>query len=421
MGIFSRRKEEVRAEEVITPEVDNVLLEALLGRTTLTKEQALNIPSVAGCVKYASNMVSMLPIKLYKENGDKTDEVKGDDRVRLLNDDTGDTLDALQMWRAVVEDYYLGKGGYVYIKKTGNSVDSLHYVEEQKISIATNQDPILKDFDIHVIGTPYKRYDFLKILRNTKNGAEGQSIVEENSKILNVAYISLVFEQNLVEKGGNKKGFLKSTKKLDQLALNTLKDAYKKLYSNTSENVVVLNDGIDFKESSNTSVEMQLNENKRTNSEEICKLFQFSTGVINGTASDVEHKNAFNAGIMPILKAIESALNRDLLLEKEKGSYYFAFDVKEMLKGSIKERYEAYSIGIDKGFMNIDEVRYIEDMPGFGIDWINLGLNSVLYDTKTKSIYTPNTNKQTDMTQVETELDKEPKKGIVETKEGVEE
>ena len=94
MGIFSRKKEELRAEEVITPEVDSVLLEALLGRTTLSKEQALNIPSVAGCVKYASNMVSMLPIKLYKQDGDKTKEVKDDNRIKLLNDDTGDTLDA---------------------------------------------------------------------------------------------------------------------------------------------------------------------------------------------------------------------------------------------------------------------------------------------------------------------------------------
>lgn len=421
MGIFSRRKEELRAEEVVTPEVDSVLLEALLGRTTLSKEQALNIPSVAGCVKYASNMVSMLPIKLYKEDGDKTEEVKDDNRIKLLNDDTGDTLDALQMWRAVVEDYFLGKGAYVYINSLNNYLLSLHYIEEKNISIVTNQDPIFKDFDIHVIGVPYERYRFLKILRNTKDGARGKSIIEENPNILGVVYNSLIFEQNLVEKGGNKKGFLKSSKKLDQPALNALKDAYRKLYSNTSENVVVLNDGIDFKESSNTSVEMQLNENKKTNSEEICKLFQFSSGVINGTGSETEHKNAFNTGIMPILKAIESALNKDLLLEREKGSYYFAFDVKEMLKGSIKERYEAYQIGIDKGFMKIDEVRYIEDMPGFGIDWINLGLNSVLYDTKTKSIYTPNTDKQSDMTQVKTEPEKETKQSPVETKEGAEE
>ena len=122
--------------------------------------------------------------------------------------------------------------------------------------------------------------------------------------------------------------------------------------------------------------------------------------MINGTASEKEYSNAFKAGILPLLKTITSALNRDMLLEREKQSFYFAFDTKEMLKGSIKERFDAYSVAIDKGFMKIDEVRYIEDMPAFGIDWINLGLNSVLYDTKTKSIYTPNTNAQTNMADI---------------------
>ena len=34
----------------------------------------------------------MLPIKLYKENNGEVKEILNDDRVRLLNDDTGDTL-----------------------------------------------------------------------------------------------------------------------------------------------------------------------------------------------------------------------------------------------------------------------------------------------------------------------------------------
>lgn len=99
MGLFKRKKTEERAE-TLTPEVDNLLLSALIGRETLTKQQVLNIPSVSGCVKYAGNMVSMLPIKLYKENNGEVEEILNDDRVKLLNDDTGDTLDAVQMWKS---------------------------------------------------------------------------------------------------------------------------------------------------------------------------------------------------------------------------------------------------------------------------------------------------------------------------------
>lgn len=384
-------QKEERTEEV-TPEVDTALLQALLGRTTITKQEALNIPSVKSCIKFIADTVSMLPIKLYKENKGKTEEVKVDVRVKLLNDEPGDTLDAVQFWRAVISDYFLGKGGYIYINKHLNNIESLHYVDESYVSILKNTDPIFKSYKILVNGKQYWPYEFIKILRNTKDGAEGTSIIDENNLILSVAYNSLIFEETLVKKGGNKKGFVKSPRKLTQDAIDKLKEAWRKLYSNNSDNVVILNDGLEFQEASNTSVEMQLNENKETNSAEICKIFNIPENIIRGTASRQEYTNAFKMGVMPVLKTIECALNRELLLESEKSSFYFAFDTKEMLKGDIKERYEAYKTAIEANFMSVDEVRYMEDLPALGINWIKLGLDSVLYNPKTGEVYTPNTN-----------------------------
>lgn len=385
-------KKEERADTIEEPKIDDMLLKALLSDTIITKEQALNIPSVKSCINFIADTVVTLPIKLYKDNNGKAEELKYDKRVKLLNDETGDTLDAFQFWRAVISDYFLGKGGYIYINRYLNNVVSLHYVDESYVSIIKNVDPIFKSYKILVNGKEYWPHEFIKILRNTKDGARGTSITEENNLILSVAYNSMIFEETLVKKGGNKKGFVKSARKLTQEAIDKLKEAWRKLYSNNSDNIVILNDGLEFQEASNTSVEMQLNENKETNSAEICKLFNIPKNIINGTATAKEYTNAFKMGVMPVLKAIECALNRELLLESEKGSFYFAFDTKELLKGDIKERFEAYKIAIESNFMGVDEVRYMEDLPALGIDWIKLGLDSVLYNPKTKEIYTPNTN-----------------------------
>lgn len=393
MAWFSKKEE--RADPVTEPVVDDILLRALLGNISITKKEALSIPSVKSCINFIADTVSMLPIKLYSEERkeDETSEIKDDIRVKLLNDDTGDTLDAVQFWRALIADYFLGKGGYAYINKRGNDFISLHYVKEEYVSINTNVDPIFKDYNILVNGKPYMPYDFLKLLRNTKDGAQGISIIDENNLMLSVAYNSLVYEETLVKKGGNKKGFLKSEKTLGEEAIAALKQAWRNLYSNNSDNVVVLNKGLEFQEASNTSVEMQLNENKKSNSGEICKIFNMAETIITGTASSKDYSNSFKMAVMPVLKVIECALNRDYLLEKEKRSFYFAFDTKEMLKGDTKERYEAYKTALEANFMGVDEVRFIEDLPALGIDWIKLGLDSVLYNPKTKEIYTPNTDK----------------------------
>lgn len=391
MALWFKRKEE-RAENTESNAEDGILLRALMGSTNITKEQALNIPSVNSCIKFIADTVSMLPIKLYRDNNGKAEEVKDDVRVGLLNDDTRDTLDATQFWRAIITDYFLGKGGYAYINRKLNNVISLHYVDEAFVSAIKNYDPIFKTYKIMVQGREYWPHEFIKILRNTKDGAEGTSIIDENNLILSVAYNSLIFEETLVKKGGNKKGFVKSPRKLTQDAIDKLKEAWRRLYSNNSDNVVILNEGLEFQEASNTSVEMQLNENKETNSGEICKLFNIPVSIIRGTATTKEYANAFKMGVMPVLKTIECALNRELLLESEKSSFYFAFDTKEILKGDIKERYEAYKTAIEANFMSVDEVRYMEDLPALGINWIKLGLDSVLYNPKTGEVYTPNTN-----------------------------
>lgn len=397
MWPFNRKEE--RAAEDPRDTVEDVLLKALLGNVNVTKEEALNIPSVKSCINFIADTVSMIPIKLYQATEGKADEINNDNRVRLLNDETGDTLDAVQFWRALVTDYFLGKGGYAYIRRFRNETTSLHYVREESVSINRNTDPIFKDYDVLIDGKQYMPFDFIKLLRNTKDGAEGISIIEENKLMLSVAYNSLIFEETLVKKGGNKKGFIKSPRKLTQPAMDMLKSAWNQLYTNNSDNVVILNEGLEFQEASNTSVEMQLNENKKSNSDEICKLFNIPTNIIKGTASSQEYTNAFKMGIMPVLRVIESALNRELLLEKEKSSFYFAFDTNEILKGDLKDRFEAYKVGIDANFLQIDEVRFMENWEPLGLDWIKLGLDSVLYDVKTGTIYTPNTNQISQMTE----------------------
>ncbi len=101
---------------------------------------------------------------------------------------------------------------------------------------------------------------------------------------------------------------------------------------------------------------------------------------------------------MPIAVAFATALNRDFLLEKEKKSFYFAPDTKELYKGSMKERFDAYKIAIECGFKTRNEIRYMEDDDALeGLDVINLGLGDVLLDTKTGNIYTPNTNSTVNM------------------------
>ena len=389
MKLFNFRKRNI---EEPAQTANDVLLSAILSQDSISCEQALNIPAVARCVNLISETVSMIPIKLYREEitGGKRKTVEvTDSRCDLLNEDTKDTLDGAQFKKALVRDYLLNGNAYAYINKQRNSVKSLHYVDSKNITINQNFNPIFKDYNILVHGQTYKPFEFLKILRATKDGARGSGIVEENGELLKVAYTTLKFEQNLISTGGNKKGFINAKNRLTKEAIDALKAAWYKFYSNNDENVIILNEGLTFQEASNTSVEMQLNESKKSMSDSILEIF--------GMPTDWNWETFIKTAIMPILATFECALNRDLLLEKEKKSFYFAFDTKEIIKGDIKTRFEAYKTALESNLMQIDEVRYLENLEPLGLNFIKLGLQDVLFNPVTKEVYTPNTNQITNI------------------------
>ena len=401
MGLFDRfRKREETIEETTTTTTttqqemipNDVLLQALLNSQPITREQALTLPAVSGAVDFISGMIASMPVKLYKYKDGKVESKDDDPRVLLLNGDTGDTIEALQMKKEMVEDYLLGKGGYAYIRRNRNDVTGLFYVKAIFVSAIPNFKPIYKDFYLIVEGQTYQKYEFIKLLRNTKDGATGVGLTEEVGTALETAFNTLLYQLNIVKSGGNKKGFLKSQRKLGQDEINVLKQAWNNLYANSTENVVVLNNGLEFQEASNSSVEMQLNESKKTLQDEINNIFHIYPN---------DFYRTFKEGIYPIVKAFTTALNKDLLLEKEKNKMFFEFDVKEILKANPKEQAEIYKLYKEIGMLTINELRRMDNRNKIeGMDVLNVGLGAVLYDANTHQFYTPNTDTTANITDI---------------------
>lgn len=391
---FLRKREESTSNNesnVSTQPQDatDVLLKSLLKGEKITRQEAMTIPAVSAAVDLISNSIASMPIKLYKVKDGKVENMEDDPRVQLLNGDTGDTLNAFEMKKALVADYLMDGNGYAYIRRNRNDVTGLFYVDSGYVSVLINANPIFKERTLFVYAGQYQLYEYIKLLRNTKDGAAGFGLTEEVGRALETAYRTILYQLSTVKRGGARKGFLKSQRKLGQEEINTLKQAWTNMYANDSESVVVLNNGLEFQESSDSSVDMQLNQNKKTLTDEINNIFHIFPN---------DFYQTFKEAIYPVIRAFESELNNTLLLEKEKKKYFFEFDVKEIVRANIKERYEAYKLAKETGFMTINEIRRQENMEHIeGMDVINVGLAAVLYDTNTHKYYVPNKDAVTDV------------------------
>ena len=131
MGIFEKLKEfrlfgKGREERI---SLEDLLLQAGVSNGDISKQQALNIPTLSACVELISNTIATLPVAFYRDTGSSVEPIDSDNRINLLNDDTGDTLDGFQFKKAIVEEYLLNGNGYAFINRDRNSIKSLHYVD----------------------------------------------------------------------------------------------------------------------------------------------------------------------------------------------------------------------------------------------------------------------------------------------------
>lgn len=394
IGFFDWWKTENRAQEqvVTTAQMDTALRSAL-GGSQITVSSVLNIPAVSGSVSFIAGMVASLPIRLYRTEGGRSEEVTDDYRLRLLNEETGDLLDAFQWKCTLIRDYLLPGNGYTYVDWVQNRINGLYYVDPMQVSAEIGSDPIFKTARFFIGGNSYREHEIMRVLRNTRDGVTGVGVVAESPTQLETMINALKYENRMVRTGA-KKGFLKveAGKKVTQPVLDQLRDSWRKMYgSDSEETTVVLNDGIDFKDAGQTAVDTQLNENKETNDHEIYKIFSIVPTVLEGGASAEDLKNTVRFAIQPVVKALQLAINRFCLLENEKGALTFEIDMDALDGTDMLSRYQAYEIAVRNGWMQLDEVRYDEGRNPLGLKFIRLGLDTVIYDPESKMIYTPNT------------------------------
>ena len=390
-NFFGRESKEVRSAE-------NPLEALVTGRSftggSVTKEAALNIPAVATSLEFICSIVAGLPIKLYKRVNGNVEEVVKDYRLKLLNEETGDLLDALQCKKAIIADMLLMGAGYAYLEKQGNRIMGVYYVDEQYVSVTNNIDKIHKQVWLSIDGVNYPDYDVFRVTRSTSDGVSGHGILEQNPLLFNTMYNALKFENTAIC-SGTKRGFLKSQRRLDPEQMERLKKVWRKLYStdvNNSPDIVVLNEGISFEPASASAAENQLNESKRTNSDLVYNLFGLSSALFDGALTYEAYITAIKTGILPVVNAFNAAINKFFLLEKEKGEFFFVVDVSEILKTDLEDRYKGYEIALKNGWMQVDEIRKLENMKPLGLDFVKLNLADVLYYPDKSEVYTANTN-----------------------------
>lgn len=405
MGIFSRKNKQKEDRSMQYSYGGGYSITSYFGDGgPITEEEAMRIPTVVSALELITSSIASLPIYLYKEDRKGAVIKIPDNRVSLLNDEPNDLINGYNMKKRMVKDYLLYGASYIKIEKIRNEVTNFYPLPIKYISVTTYSQGYKKWATINYFynnktGTYEFTPDELIILtRDSEDGVTSSGILQNNSKLLRLALDEIEYSNGILKNGALPIGVLKATSRLSQKAIDNLRSSWENLYSGPKKagKTIILEEGLDYNPISMKPSEMDLTNSKKNTVSEIARVFNIPESMLNSSANKYASNEQNNLYFLqycvgPIISAIESALNKSLLLETEKEQgYYFRFDVSELLRTTEKEKIDATVSAVKGGLISLNEGRSRIDMPEIKDDFFMWGLGQIFYNPKTGKMTIPN-------------------------------
>lgn len=318
------------------------------------------IPSVSENINLISGTVAQMPIYLYDENNSLQVTRKNEDyREFLLNNENSEFETSYNWKYNLVKDLLLYGKSYSYIERKGSKIIGLHRVDPKTVTKKEYIDDkgIIKDIEIHYTlnnkACIASIFDFL--------------VVEKGNGILNSTnLLELLMEYDNTVKSALKNvvipsGILTSDRRLTQNVIDKLRDSWQSIYQGGANagKTIILEEGLSYKNLEISVEKLQLPQIKANFIEDVERIFNMH---------NIDSDEKFLKRVLsPIICCIENAIDKHILLEKEKKKgYYFRFNTKELLRPSVVEQANAAVQLVKGGLLTINEGRaYMDEKPFF--------------------------------------------------------
>lgn len=256
----------------------------------------------------------------------------------------------------------------------------------------------------------FRQEEILHIPAFGFDGLMGYSRIALARNAIGLSMAAEKYGSSVFGNGARPDAVLKSKKKLTPDAQKNLRESWKQLYGGPGNagSVAVLEEELDFATIGFPPEDAQFLQTRQFQVSEVSRIFRIPPHMIG----DVQKSTSWGSGIeqqemsyyahtlRPWLIRIEQQMNKDLLLDDEKKSYFFEHLADAFLRTDTAGRYAAYGQAIIQGWMTRNEAREKENMnPLDGLDEPLVPLNMTTPDAENDPIDDPaddNSDDETD-------------------------
>lgn len=352
-------------------------------RQSVTEESALALTTVYAAITLLSETVAQLPLHLYRKNGDKREVVLDHPAARVINKPFP-SLTSFR-WRELTQGHAAAWGnGYNMIVRNARGPMTLVPLLPDRTSAKMVAGEVV--FNTRVNGQEINGIPSSEVLHIPAFGYDGilgKSPIRVHREAIGAGLAAQEFGGSFFGNNASLGGVLQHDKSLSPDARGKLKKSWDELKGGGYQGVAVLEEGLKYEAIGIPPNEAQFIETRKFTRSEIAAIYKIPPHML-GDLEKSSFNNIAEQGIyflrftmMSWLIKWEQELNEKLLTDEEQAQgYYFKFGVQGLMRGTQKQRYEAYRIGIHTGFLHRAEVREWEELdPGDGLDEFLLPLN----------------------------------------------
>ncbi|MFJ5253780.1 phage portal protein [Pseudomonas sp. NPDC088414] len=341
---------------------------------TVTPESALGLPILQNCVTLLAETMGQLPCEMYRRQD------KGQ-REAAINHPAYDVLryqpNGFQTPYEYRECSQLAAGlrgnSYSFIdRRDDGNVIGLWPLCNNKVQVLKGAD-LLPYYRIGASEPPMRMIHHVRWV--STNQYVGLSPIEVHADSVGLAQAVRQYTGKSFANGATVSGVIERPREApsikDQGSIDKIVDQWGQKYSgmDNAKKVALLQEGMTFKPISMSNVDAEVLGILKTTGTDIARIYKIPLPMVN----DLEKSN-YNTleqlmiqfvvfALLPWVKRHEQAMMRDFLLPKDRREYFIEFNLSGLLRGDQKSRYEAYAIGRQWGWLSVNDIRRLENMP----------------------------------------------------------
>jgi HK97 family phage portal protein len=335
--------------------------------TLINSETAFHINPVFSAISLISDTIATLPLDAYVREGGERRALRPRP-AWVLKPDVDTTKEAF--YGSIIVSLLLDGNAFIRVYKQDSQIVNMVVLNPKTVQIKRNglgRVMFQIEGDRNLLSTE----DVIFIPDVVRPGSiRGVSRVEALKDNFGLAMALETYAARFFGHGATTSGIIEYPADLTYEQSQALSTAFDSRHKGLrrSHKTGVLSGGASYKPTHVPNDQAQFLDSRRMAVEDVARAFNVPPHLLglSGTNSyaSVEQNNLawVTHGLRPIIQKIENALSPLLALSQGGQNAFLRFNIDGLLRADINSRMAAYSVGLQSGFLTINDVRRLEDL-----------------------------------------------------------